>query len=322
MAPLAGITDSVFRLLAKEFGAGLVYTEMISAEGLIRGGAKSYRLMEFQQAERPIGVQLFGSRPEALAQAARLVTEKGPDLIDLNFGCPSRKVVGKNGGAALLKDLSLMEGILQAVVAATDLPVTAKIRSGWDGASTVAQDVAVMCEALGISAITLHPRSRQEGFSGRANWGLIRRVKQRVRIPVIGNGDVRTPEDGLRMFQETGCDAIMIGRGALGNLWIFKQIVTLLEESNPVVRPSLDQRIALCLRHARELVAKKGEFTGLRQMRKHFGWYTRGFPGAARLRATLVRLESLEEVEEVLRDYQSTLSDSCPDLVATSKLPS
>jgi len=304
LAPLSGITDSVFRLVAKEFGAGLVYTEMISADGLLHGGAKTYQLMDFKEAERPIGAQLYGSRPEILAQAARLVAERRPDLIDLNFGCPSRKVVGRNGGAAVLKNLTLLEQILRAVVQATDLPVTAKIRSGWDGNSEVAEEVALICQALGIAAITVHPRSRQEGFSGRANWDLIRRVKARVKIPVIGNGDVRTPEDGLRMFEETGCDAIMIGRGALGNPWLFGQILARLEGSNREALPSLDQRIALCLRHTRELVAKRGEFSGLRQMRKHFGWYTKGFPGGARLRATLVHLESLQQVTEVFRDYR------------------
>ena len=304
LAPLSGITDSVFRLLAKEHGAALVYTEMISAEGLVRGGARTHRLMDFQEGERPIGVQLFGSQPEAMARAAQLVTKKRPDLIDLNFGCPSQKVVRKNGGAALLKDLALMERIIRAVIGATELPVTVKIRSGWDEGSIVAREVAAMCAAWGVAAITVHPRTRRKGFSGRADWDLIRQVKESVEIPVIGNGDVRTPQDGLRMFGETGCDAVMVGRGSLGNPWLFGQIIALSEGRTQVVSPSLNQRIAVCLRHTQQLVAKKGEFSGLRQMRKHFGWYTKGFSEGARLRRVLVTLERLEDVERALRDYQ------------------
>jgi tRNA-dihydrouridine synthase B len=306
LAPMAGITDSVFRQLAREHGAGLVYTELISAEGLVHGGAKTFRLMDFEQKERPIGVQLFGSRPEALARAAQLATEKRPDLIDLNFGCPSRKVVGKNGGAALLKDLTLIEKIVRAVVLATDLPVTVKIRSGWDENSIVAPEVAALCASYGVAAVAVHARTRQQGFSGRADWDVIRQVKQSVEIPVIGNGDVRTPQDGRRMFRETGCDAIMVGRGALGNLWLFEGIADLLEGRALAPGPSVDERIALCLRHARELVAKKGKFSGVRQMRKHYGWYTKGFPEGARLRGSLVTLESLGEVEETFREYQRT----------------
>ncbi|KPL19861.1 MAG: hypothetical protein AMJ92_01485 [candidate division Zixibacteria bacterium SM23_81] len=304
LAPLSGITDSAFRLVAKEHGAGLVYTEMISAEGLVRGGAKTRRLMEFGDDERPIGVQLFGSQPEVLADAVQIVTQRQPDLIDLNFGCPSRKVVRKNGGAAVLKDLTLMEGMVRAAVGATDLPVTVKIRSGWDQTSIVASEAAILCEALGVAGITIHPRTRQQVFSGRANWELIGMVKERVEIPVIGNGDVRTPQDGLRMFAETGCDAAMIGRGALGNPWIFSQIVALLEGKDDLTFPSVNQRIDLCLRHTRQLLAIKGDFTGLRQMRKHFGWYTKGFPGGAQLRRTLVRLERLQDVESVFQNYQ------------------
>ncbi len=308
LAPLSGITDSVFRILAKEHGAGLVFTEMISADGLARGNAGTQRLLEFQECERPIGVQLFGSHPETMARAAALATDAGPDLIDLNFGCPARRVVRRNGGAALLKDLDLLQRILRAVVRCTDLPVTAKIRSGWEECSPVAEDVASICEASGIVAITVHPRSRQAGFSGRADWSLIGRVKERVKIPVIGNGDIRTPQDGLRMFGQTGCDAIMVGRGALGNPWLFQHIVAMREGHDGVMQPSLNQRIALCLRHAHLLVTARGEFPGLRQMRKHFAWYTRGFAGGAALRAILVRLERLEDVEEVFRDYQKALA--------------
>jgi tRNA-dihydrouridine synthase B len=304
LAPLAGITDSVFRRLAIEYGAGLVYTELISAEGLVRGGAKTCRLLEFSEQERPIGVQIFGSCPQTMARAAQLVTKRGPDLIDLNFGCPSRKVIAKNGGAALLKDLALLEKILRAVIEATDLPVTAKIRSGWDESCIVALEVAAMCQAWGLAAITVHPRTRQQGFSGQADWDLIRQVKEAVRIPVIGNGDVRTARDGMHMFRQTGCDAVMIGRGAMGNPWLFRHIPNLLNGGTPAPDPSIGQKIELCLRHTRLMIDHAGEFSGVRQMRKHYGWYTKGFPGAAQLRNVLVRLEHLEDVERTFGEYR------------------
>ncbi|MFC1683124.1 tRNA dihydrouridine synthase DusB [Candidatus Zixiibacteriota bacterium] len=304
MAPLAGITDSVFRRLVVGHGAGMVYTELVSAEGLVHGGEKTFHLMDFTEGERPIGVQIFGSRPEAMGQAAQIASRRRPDLIDLNFGCPSKKVVAKNGGAALLRDLPLMEKILRAVVTAADLPVTVKIRSGWDQDSIVAVEVAAMCQAWGVAAITVHPRTRQQGFSGQADWEIIRQVKESVDIPVIGNGDVRTPEDGMRMFKETGCDAIMIGRGALGNPWLFRQIAIRVQGGPSEAGPSLDEKINLSMEHARQMIAHKGEYAGIREMRKHYGWYTKGFPGGARLRSALVTLEHLEDVEAAFGKYR------------------
>jgi len=312
LAPLAGITDSVFRQLAREYGAGLVFTEMISAQGLIHAGVKTFQMMEFTRQERPIGVQLFGSDPEAMARATEIANREQPDLIDLNFGCPARKVVGHHAGSALLKDLALLERIVRSVVAAADRPVTVKIRSGWDQHSIVALEVARLCACCGVAAITVHPRTRQQGFSGQADWSLIAEVKKAVDIPVIGNGDVRHPEDGLRMIRETGCDAVMIGRGALGNPWLLRQTADLLKGASPGPGPTLEDRIDLCLRHARRQVAAKGHYVGIRQMRKHFGWYIRGFPGAARLRGALVTLERMEDVEETLRAYRRHQDTNAP----------
>jgi len=304
MAPLAGVTDSVFRRLAREYGAGLVFTEMISAQGLIHGGLKTLQLMAFTSEERPIGVQLFGCDPQAMARAAQIAARQEPDLIDLNFGCPARKVVGQNRGSALLRDLDLLERIVRSVTAAVDLPVTAKIRSGWDRGSIVAVKVARICAGCGAAAVTVHPRTRQQGFSGHSDWGLIADVKQAVDIPVIGNGDIRQPEDGLRMVRETGCDAVMIGRGAMGRPWLLGQTACLLSGRQPDSEPDVDERIELCLRHARLQVDAKGPTVGIRQMRKHFGWYTKGFPGATRLRSILVIQKRLEDVEKVFRDYR------------------
>jgi tRNA-dihydrouridine synthase B len=304
LAPLAGITDSVFRQLAKDHGAGMVYTEMISAQGLIHGGIKTFRLMEFTRRERPIGVQLFGSDPDAMARAAKMASGHKPNLIDINFGCPARKVVGHNGGSALLRDLGLLQRIVRSVTVATELPVTVKIRSGWDRNSLVAVEVAQLCAGCGAAAITVHPRTRRQGFSGQADWSLIAEVKKAVDIPVIGNGDIRRPEDGLRMVQETGCDAVMIGRGVLGHPWLLGQTADLLAGRSSRPDPTMEERIELCLRHAHQQVAAKGSYIGIRQMRKHFGWYTRGFPGAARLRQVLVTREHLADVESTFREYR------------------
>ena len=303
MAPLAGVTDSVFRGLAREQGAGLVFTEMISAQGLIHGGLKTLQLMEFTHRERPVGVQLFGCDPQVMARAAQIAARREPDLIDLNFGCPARKVVGNNRGSALLKDLDLLERIVRSVTAAVDRPVTAKIRSGWDRRSIVAVEVARICAGCGAAAVTIHPRTRLQGFSGRSDWSLIAEVKQAVDIPVIGNGDIGSPQDGLRMVQETGCDAVMIGRGAMGRPWLLGRTADLLAGQRPRPEPTVDERIELCLRHARLQVTDKGPTVGIRQMRKHFGWYTKGFPGAARLRSILVTQKRLEDVERIFRDY-------------------
>jgi nifR3 family TIM-barrel protein len=270
--------------------------------------------MAFSPRERPIGVQLFGCDPRVMARAAQIAARQEPDLIDLNFGCPARKVVGHNRGSALLRDLDLLERIVGAVVAAVDLPVTAKIRSGWDRRSIVAVEVARICAGCGAAAVTVHPRTRQQGFSGQADWSLIAEVKRAVDIPVIGNGDIRRPEDGLRMIRETGCDAVMIGRGAMGRPWLLGRTAALLAGRPAGPEPSVDERIELCLRHTRLQLAARGGYTGIRQMRKHFGWYTKGFPGAARLRSVLVTREKLGDVEEVFRNYRRNQDIGTPAL--------
>jgi tRNA-dihydrouridine synthase B len=303
LAPLAGIADGPFRLLARQFGASLVYTEMISAEGLTRGGRGSLRLLDFDPGERPIGVQIFGSDPERMASAGRLACKRGPDLIDINCGCPVRKVVRKNGGAALLKDLKLLGKILWAVRRSSEVPVTVKIRSGWDQLSPVAVEAAKLAQDCGLSAITIHPRTQADGFSRKADWSIIQEVKRAVDIPVIGSGDVFSPEDAKNMLDRTGCDAVMIGRGSFGNPWIFSRTNTLLDQGKLPAEPSLEQRIDVCLQHLRLAVDTYGEPAGVKKMRKHMVWYTRGMSRCKELRLKLFTLEGSDQVRQAFSEY-------------------
>jgi len=303
LAPLAGIADTPFRLIVKRFGAALVYTEMISAEGLVRAGLGSLRLLCFKPEEKPIGVQIFGSDPERIASACQLVNKHKPDLIDLNCGCPVRKVVRKNGGAALLRDLKLLEKILVAVKRSSELPVTLKIRSGWDQDNLVASKVAKIAEECGASAITVHPRTQREGYSKKADWSIIAGVKKQVGIPVIGSGDVFSPHDAKDMLDGTGCDAVMIGRGCFGNPWIFSRTNHFLKHGELLPEPSMEEKILTCLEHAQLSVKAYGESGGVKRMRKHLVWYTKGMPGSKELRQKLFTLESLRQVREAFYAY-------------------
>ncbi len=303
LAPLAGIADSPFRLMARRFGAALAYTEMISAEGTLRGNAGTLRLLEFGPQERPIAVQIFGADPLRVAGACRLINRLQPDLIDLNCGCPVRKVVSKNGGAALLKDLKLLGRIVSAMVDATEVPVTVKTRSGWDSENLVAAEGAKIAQQRGAAAITLHPRTQSDAFSGKADWNIIARVKQEVEIPVIGSGDVYSPQDAKNMLDFTGCDAVMIGRGSLGNPWIFSRTNHYLKCGELLPEPSVDQRIDICLQHAELSVHRYGEGTGIKRMRKHMVWYTAGMAHSRELRQKLFTLETLDEVRQAFCQY-------------------
>ncbi len=296
LAPLAGITDSPMRLLCRRAGASMVWTEMVSAEGIVRGGEKTLALLRFREEERPIAFQIFGARPESMARAAAAAAAMGPDVIDLNAGCPAKKVVKSGAGSALMRDLGLLAEIASAVVEASDLPVTVKIRSGWDVDSPNAVEAARTVEARGVAAVAVHPRTRAQGFTGSADWSIVRAVKAELGIPVIGSGDVRSPEDALRMMSETSCDAVMIGRAAVGNPWIFGQSRDLEATGNASTPPSLADRIELAMRHADLMIEEKGEKRGVFEMRKHLVAYFRGFPGASRLRAELVRIDEHERV--------------------------
>jgi tRNA-dihydrouridine synthase B len=300
---MAGVADSAFRLIARANGASLVYTELVSADGLVRDSAKTWRIARFSPEEKPIGVQLFGTDPGVMAEAAARVREVGPDLIDLNFGCPSKHVVHHGAGAAQLKDLSNMESIVRAVVSSVSLPVTAKIRSGWDDDHIVAADAARILEGAGVRAVTIHARTMKMGFRGEADWNIIRNVKQAVSIPVVGNGDVCSVEDARRLVDKTGCDLVMIGRGAMGRPWIFDRVNQYLENGEIVEDPDDRERIEQCLNHYHLALRILGEERGVKEMRKHIGWYLKGMRESAQVRKEVFTMTDPKEVEKRLLQY-------------------
>lgn len=305
LAPMAGVSEPPFRSLCRGFGADVVVSEFLSSEGLRRGIKSVHDGAFFTEAERPIGIQLYGADPAGMQEAAGLVTEHyEPDFIDINFGCPVKKVVRRNGGSGCLKDLDLVERIIRVVRSATHLPVTVKIRSGWDEATRDPVTIARCCEDAGASVLTLHPRTRTQMYSGNANWEEIAAVVNALEIPVVGNGDIKTAEDARDMWRQTRCAGIMIGRGSFGNPWVFGQIRDLLEGKTPETTPGAVARFAVARRHARLQLEIKGDDrrTAL-EFRKHLGWYTRGLPGSAELRAKLHSIESMSEIERIFRDY-------------------
>ena len=300
LAPMAGVTDFAFRVIAKEFGAGVVYSEFVSAHGIIRKNEKTLNMIKFSEFERPIGIQIFGDTPEVMENAARLVYEKfKPDLIDINYGCPVPKVTKKGAGSAALKDLCLMEDITEAVVKAVDIPVTVKMRAGWNSENIVSTKAGINLEKIGIKAITLHPRTTVQMYKGHANWDLIKELKDSVNIPVIGNGDIKSIEDINKMFTQTNCDGIMIGRAALGNPWFFTQIKKYInnEDFNEI---SLEERLQICQKHLELLVQIHGEVVGSNNMKKHFAWYFKGFKGASFLRKKFVLAKNYSEMKDFL----------------------
>ncbi len=311
LAPMAGVSERPYRLICRRHGADVVVSEFLSAEGLRRGSERTFEMASFEAAERPIGIQIFGSDPAAMAEAAALVTEAfRPEFVDINFGCPVKKVVKRNGGSGCLRDLDLVAAIIRAVVAATPLPVTVKIRSGWDESSRDPVTIALRCQDAGARALTLHARSRTQMFSGRADWDEIARVAAALDIPVIGNGDVTTPEDVIRMREHTGCAGVMIARGSFGNPWIFDQARALLDGLPKPAEPSPAERLGAALEQARLTLALEGDSVhAAREFRKHLGWYTRGLPSSAELRARLQQVESLAQVEHLFGEYLEAAED-------------
>ncbi len=313
LAPLAGITNLPFRLICRKAGASFAYTEMVSVNGLVREGVKTLALLKSSPEDRPLGIQLFGDKPYDLAEAARMVEGYG-DLLDINMGCPVRKVVGTGAGSALLQDPLKIAAILRAVRAATTLPLTIKIRSGWHCGDNVYKEVGRIAEAEGCDAVTLHPRSRSLMFSGQADWDQLAEMKGALSIPVLGSGDLFTPDDCLRMLKETGCDGIMIARGALGNPWIFRQVRE-LEQSGCYAPVGTVERADTISEHLKLFIEELGEAVAVREIKKHIGWYAKGFAGASEIRRTANSAHSIQDIltlTERMRSIPDTLGHT-PD---------
>ena len=300
LAPMAGVTDLPFRLLCKEQGAGLVCMEMVSAKAIYYNNKNTEALLEIDTREKPVSLQLFGSDPEIMAAMAHRIEDRPFDILDINMGCPVPKVVNNGEGSALLKNPELVRKIVTAVVKAVDKPVTVKIRRGFDEDSVNAVEIAKIIEDCGAAAVAVHGRTREQYYSGKADWDIIRQVKEAVSIPVIGNGDVTSPETAVALMEQTGCDGIMIGRAVRGNPWLFSEILHYLETGEHIARPTMEEVGEMILRQTRMQVELKGEYTALREMRKHVAWYTAGFPHSARLRARTNEISTMQELEELI----------------------
>lgn len=300
LAPMAGVTDLPFRLLCRELGAGLLCMEMVSAKAILYKNRNTEALLTVDPAEHPVSLQLFGSDPEIMAEIAHRLEERPFDIIDINMGCPVPKIVNNGEGSALMKDLRLAAQIIRKVAHATEKPVTVKFRRGFDDAHVNAVELAKIAEDAGAAAVTVHGRTREQYYSGKADWEIIRQVKEAVSIPVIGNGDLRSAEDVAAMWEQTGCDGFMIGRGAQGNPWIFRQILHCFQTGKHLPKPDMGEITEMILRHARMLLDYKGDYTGIREIRKHAAWYTAGYPGSSKLREAINRVESLDELRALL----------------------
>ena len=305
LGPMAGVTDLPFRLLCAEQGAGLLCMEMVSAKAILYNNKNTKAMLTIDEREHPVSLQLFGSDPQIMGDIAKRLEDEGVpfDILDINMGCPVPKVVNNGEGSALMKDPLLAGQIIEATAKATSRPVTVKIRKGFDDAHVNAPELAHIAQESGAAAVAVHGRTREQYYSGKADWSVIRKVKEAVTIPVIGNGDILTAADAIRMRDETGCDGFMIARGAQGNPWIFKQILHEWETGEPLEKPSPEEMAEMMLRHARMQIEFKGEYVGIREMRKHAAWYTGGYHGASHLRRALSEVESYEQLEELMRRF-------------------
>ncbi len=312
LAPLAGITNLPFRLLAKEAGCGLVCSEMISAKGLVHGSQRTLGMLESAPEERPLSVQLFGADPAVMAEAARIAETAGADLLDINFGCSVKKITKTGAGAALMKEPERAEAVIRAVRGVVRIPLTIKLRSGWDASGDQALETARIAEAEGVDAVTVHPRTARQGFRGCADWSIIGRVKARIRLPVIGNGDITGPEDAARMLRETGCDGIMIGRAAVGNPWIFAAVSAHLDGRAPASAATPEARFAAMEKYLDASIRYFGEAHACRMMRSRLGWFSKGMAHGSRFRESIKRIASRREALERIADFREALIRETP----------
>ncbi|MBC2577088.1 tRNA dihydrouridine synthase DusB [Peptostreptococcus russellii] len=304
LAPMAGVTDLPFRLICKEHGCGLLYTEMINAKALCFDDEKTKKMLNINDEEFPVAVQIFGSEAEYMARAAEILNDYPNEILDINMGCPAPKVVKNGDGSALMKNPELARKVLEAVVGKSKKPVSLKIRKGWDEDNINALEIAKIAEDCGISAITIHGRTREQYYSGKADWDIIKAVKEELKIPVIGNGDVASVEDAIKIRQHTKCDAIMIGRGAQGNPWIFERINHYIKTGEILPEPTKEEKIDVAIKHIELAVKEDGEYVAVREMRKHIGWYLKGMKHSAKFRDEINRMESVEEVIKTLLQYK------------------
>ena len=300
LAPMAGICDLPFRLLCKEQGCDIVYTEMISAKGMYYNNKNTEPLLMTDDREKPVGVQIFGSEPRLMAEQAKRIEDRGFAFIDVNMGCPVPKIVNNGEGSALMKTPELIGDIVNELVNVCSLPITIKIRAGFNEENINAVEIAQIAQKAGVSAIAVHGRTREQYYHGKADWNIIKEVKNSVNVKVIGNGDVASAEDVIRIKEETGCDSVMIGRAAKGNPWIFADIKEFLKTGKHLKRPEINEVCDMMLRHAKLMTEYKGEFTGIHEMRKHVAWYTQGMPNSAKLRAKINSIETYDELEDLI----------------------
>ena len=305
LAPMAGVTDLPFRLICKELGCGLLYTEMINAKALCYDDKNTKKMLNILDEEHPVAVQIFGSEPEFMGKAAQILNDYPNEILDINMGCPAPKVVKNGDGSALMRNPKLAGQVLDQVVKNSKKPVTLKIRKGWDDNSINALEIAKIAEDCGICAITIHGRTREQYYSGQADWDIIGEVKSQISIPVIGNGDVTSVEDAIKIKDHTGCDAIMIGRGAQGNPWIFKRIDHYMKTGQLLDPPSKDEKIDVAIKHMGLAIKEHGEYVAVREMRKHIGWYLKGMKNSARFRDQINHMETAKEVIETLNQYRN-----------------
>ncbi|WP_455539093.1 tRNA dihydrouridine synthase DusB [Terrisporobacter sp.] len=303
LSPMAGVTDLPFRLICKEKGCGMLYTEMINAKALCYDDENTKKMLKIEEEEHPIAVQIFGSEPEYMGKAAAIMNQYPNEILDINMGCPAPKVIKNGDGSALMKNPKLAAEVLTAVVKNSEKPVTLKIRKGWDDNSVNAVEIAKIAEECGISALAIHGRTREQFYSGKADWDIIAEIKQAINIPVIGNGDVFEVQDAVNMLEKTKCDAIMVGRGAQGNPWIFKRINHYIKTGEILPEPTLEEKITTAVKHINLAVAEHGEYVAVREMRKHIGWYLKGLKNSAKYRDQINKITDYKEVISMLEEY-------------------